>query len=62
MQRAEIVVVHLLATWRGSTEKRTPGENEVKTIIVEGPVHQEIFLLRSKSGGNKLGIYVSKSP
>ena len=47
---AEIVVVHLLAFGRRLSEKRTSCKHQVWARIVQGGIHQKIFLLGSECG------------
>ena len=45
LDRAEIMVVHLLSLRRHCAEERAPAEHKVLALIEHGAVHEEIFLL-----------------
>ena len=50
--RTKIMVFHFLSFWSRRTKQGTAGKNQVRSLQIFLPVHQEIFLLRSHTCNN----------
>ena len=59
---AEVLVIQLLPFGGRGTEQGPPGVDQVPTLQVLLPVHQEILLLRPYGGGHLVGLGVSEQP
>ena len=62
LDRAEIVVVHLLPLRRLCPEKRASREDQILTFFVHFSVHEEVFLLRPDGSAHTLDVRVAKQP
>ena len=62
LDRAEIVVVHLLPLRRLCPEKRASREDQILTFFVHFSVHEEVFLLRPDGSAHTLDVCVAKQP
>ncbi len=60
MQRTKIMVIHLLATRRGSTQQRTAGQHKVQTFFYKTAVNQKIFLLTALSRSNTIAARIAQ--
>ena len=54
LQRAEVVILQLLALGRARAEQRPAGEDQVGPLVKVGLVHQEVLLLRAHGGGDRV--------
>ena len=59
---AKVVVVQLLALGSFGAEQRSAAEPQVRALLIELFVHQEVLLLRAHSGDDALAFGVSKQP
>ena len=60
LDRAKVVIIHLLSLGRPGAEKRASGEAQVPALLPQLGVHQEILLFRARSGAYPLYLRVSK--
>ena len=62
LDRAEVVILHLLPFGRHGAEKRAPGEDEVFSLQIGFAIDDEIFLLRADGGRHALGQIIAEEP
>ena len=59
-QSSEVMILHLLSFWCGSSQKCTSAENQVFSLFIEILVNQEVLLLRSYCCVDMTNLFVSK--
>ena len=62
LQRAEVLVVHLLPLGGAGAKERAAGVFEVGTALVDGAVDEEILLFRADGGVDAAHVPVAKEP
>ena len=60
LDRAEVVILHLLPFGRHRAEKRPPGEDEILALQIGFAIDDEIFLLRADGCGHALGQVIAE--
>ena len=62
LDSSKVVVLQLLALGSLGAEQRSAAEPQVRALLIELFVHQEVLLLRAHSGDDALAFGVSKQP